>query len=260
MLAIKLLACYKMNNVALKEVKQHKKFKINKNKILLILIIILLILCCIITKEYIKNMIEIDKAYKQYEAQLNAIKYKEQEEEAKRLAEEEKKKKEKMPILTDIGKENIKHIYSNETKRAFLTFDDGPSTITPEILDVLKNENIKATFFVLGANVEKYPETIKRIYEEGHYIANVPEYNSHLFRFPGGLVGGKYAQIKLEAKELLLQNEIVNVDWNALTGDAETNNLSIEFEMSRLQETTNGKNSDCRSTTPDNINFKKPRI
>ena len=172
MLAIKLLACYKMNNVALKEVKQHKKFKINKNKILLILIIILLILCCIITKEYIKNMIEIDKAYKQYEAQLNAIKYKEQEEEAKRLAEEEKKKKEKMPILTDIGKENIKHIYSNETKRAFLTFDDGPSTITPEILDILKNENIKATFFVLGANVEKYPETIKRIYEEGHYIAN----------------------------------------------------------------------------------------
>ena len=71
----------------------------------------------------------------------------------------------------------------------------------------------------------------------------VPDYNSHLFRFPGGLAGGKYAEIKKEAKELLLQNNIVNVDWNALTGDAETNNLSVEFEMTRLTETMESKNS-----------------
>lgn len=71
----------------------------------------------------------------------------------------------------------------------------------------------------------------------------VPEYNSHLFRFPGGLAGGKYAEIKNQAKELLNQNDIVNVDWNALTGDGETNNLSVEFEMQRLQETTQNKNS-----------------
>ena len=55
--------------------------------------------------------------------------------------------------------------------------------------------------------------------------------------------GGKYAEIKKEAKELLLQNNIVNVDWNALTGDAETNNLSVEFEMTRLTETMGSKNS-----------------
>ena len=41
----------------------------------------------------------------------------------------------------------------------------------------------------------------------------------------------------------LLQNNIVNVDWNALTGDAETNNLSVEFEMTRLTETMESKNS-----------------
>lgn len=120
------------------------------------------------------------------------------------------------------------------------------------------------------------PDTVKRIYDEGHYIANhgyshvysaiysspqaildefnqcndavketiqVPEYNSHLFRFPGGLVGGKYATIKSEASELLKQNDIMHVDWNSLTGDAETNNLSIEFELKRLQETSEGKNS-----------------
>lgn len=170
----------------------------------------------------------------------------------------------------------MEKIYQSETKRAFLTFDDGPSSVTPRILDILKQENVKATFFVLGSRVEVMPETTKRIYEEGHYIANhgyshvysqiyaspqsvvdeynhtndlikkaiaTPEYNSHLFRFPGGLTGGKYANIKQEAKELLLQNDVLHIDWNALTGDAETNQLSIEFELLRLNQTTGNKNS-----------------
>lgn len=71
----------------------------------------------------------------------------------------------------------------------------------------------------------------------------VPEYNSHLFRYPGGLVGGKYAEIKNQARDLLSQNDIVNIDWNALSGDAETNNLSIDFEMERIRQTSEGKNS-----------------
>ena len=53
-----------------------------------------------------------------------------------------------------------------------MTFDDGPSTVTPDILDILKQENIKASFFVLGSRVEAMPGMVKRIYEEGHYIAN----------------------------------------------------------------------------------------
>ena len=64
-----------------------------------------------------------------------------------------------------------------------------------------------------------------------------------MFRFPGGLTGGKYADIKSQANELLKQNNIVHVDWNALNGDAETNDLSIDFELARLQETTQNKNS-----------------
>lgn len=170
----------------------------------------------------------------------------------------------------------MKNIYHSETKRAFLTFDDGPSTVTPTILDILKQENIRATFFVLGSRVNAMPETVRRIYEEGHYIANhgyshsyssiysspqtvldefnqcndavksaigVPEYNSHLFRFPGGLTGGKYASIKEQAKELLSQNDIVHVDWNALSGDAETTEPTIEYEMERIQQTILYKNS-----------------
>lgn len=164
--------------------------------------------------------------------------------------------------ITDVSefsqksKDNIAHIYHNDTdeKIAYLTFDDGPSrTVTPLLLDLLKQENIKATFFLLGSRVELYPDLVKREYEEGHYIANhgyshvyssiyqsadavldeytktesaiqnilgKPDFKSHLFRFPGGSVGGKYKDIKAQAKELLAQNDIGYVDWNALTQDA----------------------------------------
>ena len=70
--------------------------------------------------------------------------------------------------------EAIKHIYGDKGKKVvYLTFDDGPSkNITPQILDLLKQKNIKATFFLLGNRVELYPEIVKREQEEGHYIAN----------------------------------------------------------------------------------------
>ena len=67
----------------------------------------------------------------------------------------------------------IDNIYDSKEKVAFLTFDDGPSSnVTPKILDVLKKENIKATFFVLGTMAKANPEVLKREKEEGHYIAN----------------------------------------------------------------------------------------
>jgi len=60
-----------------------------------------------------------------------------------------------------------------DKKHVVLTFDDGPSPIwTPKILDELKNENIKATFFMIGHHVQKYPEIAKRVAEEGHTIGN----------------------------------------------------------------------------------------
>jgi peptidoglycan/xylan/chitin deacetylase (PgdA/CDA1 family) len=54
-----------------------------------------------------------------------------------------------------------------------LTFDDGPSPdYTPLILDILKKHNVKATFFLVGKHVEKYPEVARRIFAEGHEIGN----------------------------------------------------------------------------------------
>lgn len=150
----------------------------------------------------------------------------------------------------------IENIY-DETgeKRVFLTFDDGPNmSVTPFILDLLKKENIKATFFVLGSRVQYNPELIQREYNEGHYIANHsfshvyreiyqdvdsvfeeynateeeiqealgnPNYHSKLFRFPGGSTGGYYSEIKAEAVEALRNSGIASLDWNALSRDAE---------------------------------------
>jgi len=54
-----------------------------------------------------------------------------------------------------------------------LTFDDGPDlTFTPAILDKLKKHGVKATFFLLGSNIEKYPDLVKRMAMEGHLIGN----------------------------------------------------------------------------------------
>ena len=68
------------------------------------------------------------------------------------------------------------HIYAANReagKYIALTFDDGPHPVyTPEILDILKENNAKATFFVIGKNAKNYPDLILREKEEGHEIGN----------------------------------------------------------------------------------------
>ena len=67
-------------------------------------------------------------------------------------------------------------------KAVYLTFDDGPiPEATPFVLDTLARYGIKATFFVVGDNVRKYPDLFRRIVEEGHQVGN------HTFNHLGGL-------------------------------------------------------------------------
>lgn len=179
------------------------------------------------------------------------------------------------PIYTDTGKELMKNVYHSKEKVVYLTFDDGPSkSVTPLILDLLKKENIKATFFVLGNRAKLNPEILKREYNEGHYIANhgyshvygniysspqavLDEYNTtksiiqeilgndydgHLFRFPGGSTGGKYKDIKKEAKQLLNDNNIAHIDWNSLSSDA-AGAKTKETIIANTKDTIGNKNS-----------------
>ena len=61
----------------------------------------------------------------------------------------------------------------NLENKIYLTFDDGPiPEVTEWVLDVLKSENIKATFFCIGDNIQKHPEIYKRILSEGHQTGN----------------------------------------------------------------------------------------
>lgn len=62
---------------------------------------------------------------------------------------------------------------SNSDKKIYLTFDDGPiPDVTEWVLDFLKSEEIKATFFCIGDNIKKHPEVYKRILAEGHQTGN----------------------------------------------------------------------------------------
>lgn len=73
-----------------------------------------------------------------------------------------------------------------ENNSVALTFDDGPSPDTLKILDVLRAENVKATFFLIGERVEKYPEIAQRIAEENHEIGNHSySHPIYLFCTPG---------------------------------------------------------------------------
>ena len=68
-------------------------------------------------------------------------------------------------------------------KKLYITFDDGPHpTITPQVLEILKKFNAKATFFCVGNNVKKYKDTFEMIKREGHSVGN------HTFNHEKGLI------------------------------------------------------------------------
>ena len=69
----------------------------------------------------------------------------------------------KTPLLIQIVFSKIVWRLQSNKKEIYLTFDDGPSSITLEILNVLEKENIKVTFFCTGDNVKRYPKLYDKI-------------------------------------------------------------------------------------------------
>lgn len=164
---------------------------------------------------------------------------------------------------------------SDGKKTVFLTFDDGPSTYTREVLDVLKEKEVPATFFLLGEKAEKVSATNdiwKRYIEEGHGIAihsyshkyeilykdktpnmeavieewdtttdilkeRVGEgFNTRVFRFPGGSMSWQGMD---EARVKLEDRDIFDVDWTAMTGDSEptaTKPKTVDEAWSLIQD------------------------
>ena len=82
-----------------------------------------------------------------------------------------------------------------------ITFDDGPDPRwTPKVLDILKAANVKAAFFLVGVNAERYPGLVRRIVNEGHEIGNHTYYHPNL-----ALCWPEHIRLELNATQLLLE-------------------------------------------------------
>ena len=146
-----------------------------------------------------------------------------------------------------------------DLKKVYLTFDDGPSYYTEEILDILKRYNVKATFFVTGMNFPQYEEYLQKILDGGHALG-IHTY-SHvyndiygsldafkedfyklrdaiyectgedvkIYRFPGG---SSNTIVSVEVREQIMkwlkEENIQYYDWNVSSGDASNVLLSPE--------------------------------
>ena len=90
--------------------------------------------------------------------------------------------------------------YGAPSKRVVISFDDGPDPQwTPKVLDILKQYNVKAIFFTIGLEAEKYPGLLKRIYREGHEIGN------HTFTHPDiSNISEELVRVELNLTERLL--------------------------------------------------------
>lgn len=155
-------------------------------------------------------------------------------------------------ILQEDASDSQKEDPNEGKKKVYLTFDDGPSIYTKDILDVLKRYNVKATFFVTGMNSEQYGDYYQKILDDGHslgihtysHVYNdvyksldsfIEDFNKMrnliyektgeeitLYRFPGG--SGNNVVSPAVRKEILawLEEEgIQYYDWNVSSGDAE---------------------------------------
>lgn len=143
-------------------------------------------------------------------------------------------------------------------RRVYLTFDDGPSIYTDEILDILAEYNVKATFFVVGKEDERSKEAICRIVNEGHtlgmhsyshkyseiyaseddfiedferlqdYLKDLTGQECRFYRFPGGS-SNTVSKVDMQILiDYLSSRDVVYYDWNVASGDGGKPRLSVD--------------------------------
>ena len=156
-------------------------------------------------------------------------------------------------------------------KVMYLTFDDGPvAGNTERVLDILKEKGVKATFFVVGENVERNPQLAKRIVDEGHTIGihcyhhdykklyvSADSYlkdfekarqavyeatgvDAKLFRFPGGSINSYNKKVYQEIISEMTEKGYIYHDWNASLEDA-VKNPKAEKLIQNAKESTLGR-------------------
>lgn len=157
-------------------------------------------------------------------------------------------------------------------KTMYLTFDDGPSEEnTAAVLDILKEYNIQATFFVVGENVRRHPEVARRIVEEGHTIGihcNRHEYGelyesvdsyladfreaydavyevtgveAKLFRFPGGSLNSYNKDVYEDIIAEMTDRGFIYFDWNGSLEDAVSKSTPEQLVENAVESTLGRK-------------------
>ena len=179
----------------------------------------------------------------------------------KKLTEEKTKKTSELAALTkknaDVKAEYEKLRAEKKIKTVYLTFDDGPSAHTDQILEILKKNNIKATFFVIG--IGKNYNDYKKIIDHGHVLglhtysheykevyASEESFFKDLYkirdavksttgldvkitRFPGGSSNAKASKaLKTAIINRMTREGYVYFDWNCDSTDASGNNVPVE--------------------------------
>ncbi|MDO3679958.1 polysaccharide deacetylase family protein [Paenibacillus ehimensis] len=119
------------------------------------------------------------------------------------------------------------------TKQVALTFDDGPDTkYTPQVLDILKQYEAKATFFVVGRQVVKHPDVLKRIHEEGHSIGNHSWDHANLTKLSSNQIQKEITSTD-EAIEKIIgaSTPLVRAPYGAVTASIKRNLTSAGHQL-----------------------------
>ncbi len=225
--------------------------------------------------KYEKQIAEKDQANSDIASQLEAAKN-----EKKKLEDENAALKKKIETLSAQKAADAAAVSSPQSpvpsgeKVCYLTFDDGPSKNTPLILDILKNYNAKATFFVINSADIGY---IQRIHDEGHTVglhtashnyaqlySSTDAYFNDLkqisdkvesiigirptvMRFPGGSsnkVSAKYCKgIMTQLVTLVQEKGYSYFDWNISSGDADSTTPSYTYIRNNVLNNARNKNS-----------------
>ena len=159
--------------------------------------------------------------------------------------------------------------YSGKT--AYLTFDDGPDDeVTKTVLDILAENNVKATFYVTGINAATYPDTVRRMVAEGHAVGNHSYDHDYdrLYTSPDAFLyemvqtdeilygilgfrplilrapGGTFSHFTSEYEACLEENGYVEHDWNVSIADTASGNPTAQdFVDNVMAQTADGKES-----------------
>lgn len=251
--------------------------RINKKKALVVLVAGLTVFGVLNrTLAYVDNQRQI----KAEQARIAEEKRKEEEEKKKYVVGVSHEGEKYSYDAKKVSEKLSKYDYTNDGKKiVFLTFDDGTSkTNTPKVLETLKKEDVKATFFLTGQNIEnggqEAKDLVKREFDEGHAIGNHSYthdvkklypgrtldmeafkedfdkndkllqdilgkyFSTRVIRCPGGYMSWKGME---PLDKYLDENNMVSIDWSSLNADAEGKRKNAQELLDFAIKTSKGK-------------------